>query len=86
MDVVAGWLAGQIVSGGGFILIGDLIVGVIGAFIGDWRAPRLGTNLGVGACRLSSTQRSPRSCCFSSSGSFRETVGGYWGSRFGRRW
>jgi uncharacterized membrane protein YeaQ/YmgE (transglycosylase-associated protein family) len=42
MDVVAGWLAGQIVSGGGFILIGDLIVGVIGAFIGDWRAPRLG--------------------------------------------
>jgi uncharacterized membrane protein YeaQ/YmgE (transglycosylase-associated protein family) len=42
MDVVAGWRAGQIVSGGGFRLIGDLIVGVIGAFIGDWLAPRLG--------------------------------------------
>ena len=33
VGVIAGWLAGNIVSGGGYGLIGDLIVGVIGAFI-----------------------------------------------------
>jgi uncharacterized membrane protein YeaQ/YmgE (transglycosylase-associated protein family) len=32
VGIVAGWLAGQIVQGTGFGLIGDLIVGVIGAF------------------------------------------------------
>jgi uncharacterized membrane protein YeaQ/YmgE (transglycosylase-associated protein family) len=36
VGLVAGWLAGQIVKGGGFGLIGDIIVGVIGAFIGAW--------------------------------------------------
>jgi uncharacterized membrane protein YeaQ/YmgE (transglycosylase-associated protein family) len=36
VGIVAGWLAGNIVRGGGYGLIGDLIVGVIGAFIGDW--------------------------------------------------
>jgi uncharacterized membrane protein YeaQ/YmgE (transglycosylase-associated protein family) len=30
VGIVAGWLAGQVVRGGGFGLIGDLIVGVIG--------------------------------------------------------
>ena len=33
VGIVAGWLAGQIVRGGGFGLIGDLLVGIIGAFI-----------------------------------------------------
>ena len=36
VGIVAGWLAGLIVSGGGFGLIGDFIVGIIGAFIGDY--------------------------------------------------
>jgi uncharacterized membrane protein YeaQ/YmgE (transglycosylase-associated protein family) len=36
IGIVAGWLAGQIMKGGGFGLIGDLIVGVIGAVIGGW--------------------------------------------------
>ena len=52
VGVVAGWLAGQIVRGGGFGLIGDLIVGVIGAFIGDWLLPRLNIHLGVGTIAL----------------------------------
>ena len=34
IGIVAGWLAGNIVKGGGFGLIGDLVVGVVGAFIG----------------------------------------------------
>lgn len=33
---VAGWLAGLIVRGGGFGLIGNIIVGIIGSFIGGW--------------------------------------------------
>jgi uncharacterized membrane protein YeaQ/YmgE (transglycosylase-associated protein family) len=48
VGVLAGWLAGQVVRGAGFGLIGDLAVGIIGAFIGDWLLPRLGVHLGVG--------------------------------------
>jgi uncharacterized membrane protein YeaQ/YmgE (transglycosylase-associated protein family) len=48
VGLVAGWLAGQIVRGGGFGLIGDIVIGVLGAFIGDWILPRLGIYLGVG--------------------------------------
>ena len=35
IGLIAGWLAGKIM-GGGFGLIGDIIIGVIGAFIGTW--------------------------------------------------
>jgi uncharacterized membrane protein YeaQ/YmgE (transglycosylase-associated protein family) len=48
VGLVAGWLAGILVRGAGFGLIGDLIVGVIGAFIGDWLLPQLGIHLGTG--------------------------------------
>ena len=33
---IAGWLAGMLVKGGGFGLIGDIIVGVVGGYIGTW--------------------------------------------------
>lgn len=36
VGIVAGWIAGLLVSGGGFGLIGDFVVGIIGAFIGDY--------------------------------------------------
>ena len=52
VGVIAGWLAGNIVSGGGYGLIGDLIVGVIGAFIGDRLVPRFGIHLGTGMVAL----------------------------------
>jgi len=48
VGVVSGWLAGQIMRGTGFGLIGDLVIGVIGALVGDWLMPRLGIHLGVG--------------------------------------
>jgi uncharacterized membrane protein YeaQ/YmgE (transglycosylase-associated protein family) len=48
VGIVAGYLAGRIVDGGGFGLIGDLIVGIIGAFIGNWLLPQLGVHFGVG--------------------------------------
>jgi uncharacterized membrane protein YeaQ/YmgE (transglycosylase-associated protein family) len=56
VGVVAGWLAGNIVRGGGYGLIGDLIVGVIGAFIGDRLLPQLGTPAALPACRQSSVR------------------------------
>jgi len=36
IGLVSGWLAGQLVKGGGFGLIGDMIVGVIGAIVGGF--------------------------------------------------
>lgn len=48
VGIVAGWLAGRVMEGGGFGLIGDLLVGLLGAFIGDWLLPKLGIHLGVG--------------------------------------
>jgi len=52
VGIVAGWLAGNIVRDGGFGLIGDLIVGIIGAFIGDWLLPQLRIHLGTGMVAL----------------------------------
>jgi len=52
VGLVAGWLAGQVMRGSGFGLIGDLIVGLLGAFIGDWLVPRLNIHLGVGIVAL----------------------------------
>lgn len=48
VGAVAGWLSGVIVKGSGFGLIGDIVVGIIGAFLGGWLLPRLGVHLGVG--------------------------------------
>ena len=48
VGVVAGWLAGQIMRGAGYGLIGDLIIGVIGALIGEWLMPQLGLHIGSG--------------------------------------
>jgi len=42
IGIVAGWLAGKIMRGGGFGLIGDLVVGVIGAVLGGFLFGMLG--------------------------------------------
>jgi uncharacterized membrane protein YeaQ/YmgE (transglycosylase-associated protein family) len=52
VGIIAGWLAGRVMEGGGFGLIGDLLVGLVGAFIGDWLLPRLGIHLGTGIVAL----------------------------------
>jgi uncharacterized membrane protein YeaQ/YmgE (transglycosylase-associated protein family) len=41
IGAVAGWLAGQIYSGAGFGLIGNIIVGILGAVIAGFIFPRL---------------------------------------------
>jgi len=38
VGVIAGWLAGQVMKGRGFGLLGDIIVGVVGGLIGGWLA------------------------------------------------
>jgi uncharacterized membrane protein YeaQ/YmgE (transglycosylase-associated protein family) len=48
VGIVAGWLAGKVVRGSGFGLIGDLLIGVVGAFIASLLFPRLGVQLGTG--------------------------------------
>jgi len=48
VGLVAGWLASHLVGGTGLGLIGDIVIGVIGAFIGDWLFPQLGIHLGTG--------------------------------------
>jgi uncharacterized membrane protein YeaQ/YmgE (transglycosylase-associated protein family) len=48
VGIVAGWLAGKIVRGAGFGLVGDLLVGIAGAFVASWLFPRFGIQLGTG--------------------------------------
>lgn len=36
IGIAAGWLAGQIMKGAGYGLVGDLVVGVIGAVLGGF--------------------------------------------------
>lgn len=42
VGAIAGWLAGQLYKGGGFGLLGNIVVGILGAVIGGWLAQRLG--------------------------------------------
>jgi uncharacterized membrane protein YeaQ/YmgE (transglycosylase-associated protein family) len=53
VGLVAGWLAAKIVQGTGLGIIGDIIIGVIGAFIGRWLFTyfhfRIGVNFWVDA-------------------------------------
>ena len=48
VGLVAGWLAGELVAGGGFGLVGDIAIGIVGALIGTWMLPRLGIHIGSG--------------------------------------
>jgi uncharacterized membrane protein YeaQ/YmgE (transglycosylase-associated protein family) len=41
VGAIAGWLAGQVVKGGGFGLIGDIVVGIVGGVIAGWLLPNL---------------------------------------------
>jgi len=48
IGAIAGWLAGTFVKGGGFGLIGDIVVGIIGAFLGGWLAGVFHIHVGGG--------------------------------------
>jgi uncharacterized membrane protein YeaQ/YmgE (transglycosylase-associated protein family) len=48
VGLVAGWLAGKIVRGAGFGIIGDIVIGILGALIASLLFPKLGIHLGSG--------------------------------------
>ncbi|KRQ14566.1 GlsB/YeaQ/YmgE family stress response membrane protein [Bradyrhizobium sp. DASA03076] len=48
VGLVAGWLAGKVVRGSGFGIIGDIVIGILGAFVATFLFPRLGIHLGLG--------------------------------------
>jgi uncharacterized membrane protein YeaQ/YmgE (transglycosylase-associated protein family) len=41
VGLIAGWLAGRVMRGGGYGLVGDIIVGVVGGLLGGWIATSL---------------------------------------------
>lgn len=51
IGAVAGWLAGQLIRGGGYGLIGDIFVGIVGSIIAGYLLPMMGIHLGAGFIR-----------------------------------
>ncbi|WP_321800217.1 GlsB/YeaQ/YmgE family stress response membrane protein [Burkholderia sp. BCC1988] len=45
---ISGWLAGMIVTGGGFGILIDVLVGVAGAIVGGWITSLIGISIGSG--------------------------------------
>jgi uncharacterized membrane protein YeaQ/YmgE (transglycosylase-associated protein family) len=48
IGLIAGWLAGHLVKGGGFGFVGNIAVGVLGALIGGFLARNLGFSVAPG--------------------------------------
>jgi uncharacterized membrane protein YeaQ/YmgE (transglycosylase-associated protein family) len=48
VGLVAGWLAGKVVRGTGFGIIGDIVVGIAGALVASFLFPKLGIRIGTG--------------------------------------
>ena len=41
VGAIAGWLAGKVMKGSGFGLVGDIVIGCVGALVGGWLASTL---------------------------------------------
>ena len=48
IGAIAGWLAGRFMRGNGFGLIGDIIVGIVGSFLGRYLLSATGVEIGHG--------------------------------------
>jgi uncharacterized membrane protein YeaQ/YmgE (transglycosylase-associated protein family) len=48
VGAIAGWLAGMVVKGGGYGLIGDIVVGILGGLLAGWLLPQVGIVIGSG--------------------------------------
>jgi len=42
VGLIAGWLAGQVMKGGGYGVLADIILGILGGILGGWLFGRLG--------------------------------------------
>ncbi len=52
IGAVSGWLAGQIMKGGGFGLLWNIILGIVGSFVGGWLFGLLNVSLNVGSATV----------------------------------
>lgn len=52
IGAISGWLAGQIMKGGGFGLLWNIILGIVGSFVGDWLFGVLNISLNVGSATV----------------------------------
>jgi uncharacterized membrane protein YeaQ/YmgE (transglycosylase-associated protein family) len=48
IGAVIGWLSGQLIKGSGFGLLGNIIVGVVGAIVGGWLTDALNITIASG--------------------------------------
>lgn len=48
IGAVIGWIAGLLMKGGGFGLLGNIVVGILGAIVGGWLTDALDISLGSG--------------------------------------
>ena len=48
IGAIAGWLAGLLMKGRGFGILGDIVVGIVGAVLGGWLFGALGISAGGG--------------------------------------
>jgi uncharacterized membrane protein YeaQ/YmgE (transglycosylase-associated protein family) len=55
VGIVAGWLAGKVVRGAGFGLIGDAALGIVGGLTAEWFARRFGLHIWHGIIGLALT-------------------------------
>ncbi len=46
VGLIAGWLAGQVMKGGGYGVLVDIILGILGGIIGGWVFGLLGLHAG----------------------------------------
>ncbi len=51
---IGGWLAGLIVKGAGFGIIGNIVIGILGALLSSWLLPQLGLGFSVGNALVTS--------------------------------
>ncbi|RYZ13967.1 MAG: GlsB/YeaQ/YmgE family stress response membrane protein [Alphaproteobacteria bacterium] len=54
VGAIGGWLAGVIVKGAGFGLIGNIVIGIVGALLASWLLPQLGLSFSVGNALVTS--------------------------------
>ena len=48
VGLIAGWLAGQLMKGGGYGMVADIILGLLGGVLGGWIFGMLGVSAGGG--------------------------------------
>ena len=52
LGALAGWLAGLVFQGGGLGLIGNIVIGILGGFIGYWLLPKINVHINTGTTWL----------------------------------